>query len=99
MRRKPEDRPRSRLLALADVAAVYGVTTETVRLWVTRGVRCGGAVRKLEARWVAGRWLTRRRWVREFIAAVSDSRSRRNVPSAVAEREAAAKRLGGSNHA
>lgn len=87
-------RPTTRWLALSDVATHYGMTSETIRLWVTRGVRVRGQHLKLEARWIAGRWLTRRRWVREFIRAISAARGRRFGQTAAAEREAAAKRLG-----
>lgn len=53
---------------------------ETLRLWVTRGSkRSDGVLVKLKGTRIGGRWFTRKRWLREYIAAVSA------VPVAAAE--------------
>jgi transposase len=84
------------LVGLKQVADHHGASRETVRLWVTRGVWAGGRLFRLEARWVAGRWLTRPRWVREFLERVTAARAGSVSPETwAAERETALERLGG----
>lgn len=49
------------MITLREAATHCRVTRETVRQWVVRGVWAGQQLHRLEARWVAGRWLTKRR--------------------------------------
>ena len=51
------------------VAALQGVTDETVRLWIRRGLRVHGKRIRLRARRLGIRHQTCVKWVEEFIAA------------------------------
>lgn len=64
----------------SQVAARLNVGRETVRLWITRGVRVPGGVVKLRSVWVGARHMTRMRWVREFLQAITDARQAKQEP-------------------
>lgn len=67
--REPRYAPDDEGISPAVVAAENNVAEATATRWISRGVRVPGGRRvRLEARRHGGRWLTTRRWVREFLA-------------------------------
>jgi hypothetical protein len=61
-----------RWLTTGQIAALYEVTRDAVWDWITRGVRVpGGAVIRLAARRIGGRWKAERAAVETFIDACS----------------------------
>lgn len=96
-----EKRPRGAIdyIAIRDVAKRCKVTPETVRVWITRGVRIRNRKEpvRLKAHWIGGRWVTTNEWVDDYIAASTQSRIG-CMPSSwredfAAEREAVAAKL------
>jgi hypothetical protein len=92
-------------VSLRDAAALVPSkpAKETVRLWVTRGMkRSDGALVKLKAHRIGGRWFTRKRWLRQYMTAlqavepveVAATAGAFSAADWEAEQQAAAKKLG-----
>ena len=70
-------------LTTAEIAQSFAVDVSTVRNWITRGVQAGGEVVRLQGLHV-GRWLVRRKWLKEFLATLEAARVKEQEPPAAA---------------
>jgi hypothetical protein len=64
------------LVAAADYLAGRGVrvTIEAIRNWIVIGGRGPNGRVRLKSYWIGGRHYTKRKWLREYIAAVTEAR-------------------------
>lgn len=65
-------------LGVPEIALRYGLTGEAVRNWIRVGVRparCATAIR-LRADRIGGRYMVKRRWLREFLEAIRQAEER-----------------------
>lgn len=92
-------------LGTAEIAQRYGFDSETVRLWIVRGVSGPEGPVRLRAIQIGRRWMIRRRWLKEFLAACERPRDQpeplkvetetKKQQRFRSEQEAVRRRLGG----
>ena len=86
------------MICINQAADVLNVTSQTVRNWITIGIKTGRSSSqpriKLGARWHGGRWVTSYTWIDEFNNAVTAARTGTTQASWPDERAAAAVKLG-----
>ena len=61
-------------LGTGKIAQRFGLTSETVRQWIVRGTNTPGGVVRLRAIQAGNRFFVRRRWLREYLAALDAAR-------------------------
>jgi hypothetical protein len=83
------------LLSLTEAGKKLKCNKETVRLWITRGVKVGDKRYSLKGHWIAGRWVVKGRELKQFLADVSEAKQNHaaNINTWMDEQAEAARRL------
>lgn len=62
-------------LTTAEIAGRFGLNVQTVRSWISHGVTTPRGVVRLRAVRIGYHWRVKRRWLREYLAAIEESQN------------------------